>query len=213
MKKIKEKYVHLNSVSRLSHLSSPIIALTGGIATGKSTVSEYLKKSNHPLICADQMIKRIYEQDETIEFIAQNYPNCIEKNKINFKTLREIFFKNEQTQKKIEAHLYPRLSLEVQKEFIHIGKPDYIFYDVPLLFEKGMASGVDLILLVYSPYTTQKERLLARDKISNELAEQILEKQWSIEKKRPLSHFIINNDGPIEALPEKINIILDEILY
>lgn len=211
MSKLKNKYIQHTQASRLSGLASPIIGLTGGIATGKSTVSDYLKAQGHPVICADQMVKRLYSREETKAFIAQNFPEAYGAQGIDFKKLREVFFHQEKAQAMIEGFLYPRLALEVKAEFEDLGSPSYIFYDVPLLFEKNMASGVDLRLLVYAPYELQLKRLLERDKISTELAQEILSKQWPIDQKLKLSDFVIKNEGAREELPTEIEKILKEI--
>ena len=211
MAKLKEKYIQHSEASRLSGLPSPIIGLTGGIATGKSTVSDYLKAHGHPVICADQMVKLIYTRQETKDFIQTHFPQAFGSQGIDFKKLREVFFHDPKAQGLIEGFLYPRLALEVKTEFEGLGRPSYIFYDVPLLFEKGMAPGVDLRLLVYAPRELQLQRLLARDKISAELAQEILAKQWPIDQKLPLSDFIIKNEGAREELPAEIEKILKEI--
>ena len=211
MLKLKEKYIQHTKDSRISGLSSPVIGLTGGIATGKSTVSDYLKAQGHPVICADQMVKRLYGKEETINFIQKEFPGVCGPQGIDFKKLREVFFHDSKAQSLIEGFLYPRLALEVKTEFKSLGSPSYIFYDVPLLFEKNMASGVDLRLLVYAPYEIQLKRLLERDKISAELAQEILAKQWPIDQKLKLSDFVIKNEGAREELPTEIEKILKEI--
>lgn len=211
MKTLKEQYIQLTQDKRLSKLPVPVLGLTGGIATGKTTVSNYLKAQGHPLICADLLVKRIYQNKETFDFISEQFPLAITDKEIDFKKLRDIFFHQDQAQKKIEAYIYPRLSLEVQEEFKSLGSPAYVFYDVPLLFEKEMASGVDLRILVYAPYELQLKRLLARDKNTEELAKQILSKQWPIEKKKDLSDFIIKNEGALDELPREIENILNQI--
>lgn len=211
MKTLKGQYIHLTPESRLSKLPVPIIGLTGGIATGKTTVSNYIRAQGYPLICADQMVKQIYQSKETQSFISGQFPQAISNGLIDFKKLRDVFFHSDEAQKQIEAYIYPRLSLEFQEEYKKLGNPSYVFYDVPLLFEKNMDSGVDIKILVYAPFELQLKRLLERDKNSEELAKQILSKQWPIDKKKSLSDFIIKNEGAREELPREIENILNQI--
>jgi len=209
--KLKSKYQKLSSANRLSSLEVPIIAITGGIATGKSTVDEYLKTKGHPLISADALIKKIYQEATTFEFINRSFPQVIDTAKIDFKKLRDLFFHNEDVQKKIEEFLYPLLEIRMNDEFIALGKPDYLFYDVPLLFEKDMAKNVDVTVVVYAPENLQLERLLKRDSITPELAKQILSKQWPIEQKKNLANFVIDNQGSLNETQANINKVLDEL--
>lgn len=209
--KLKDKYHKLTPATRLSNLEVPIIGLTGGIATGKSTVSDYLKAKNHPLLCADVLVKKIYQEKETQEFIASHFPQAMIEGKIDFKKLRDLFFHEVSVQKQIEGFLYPRLGQKVREEYKLLESPAYLFYDVPLLFEKDMAPHADVLLVVYAKASIQKERLILRDKISEELAEQILAKQWPIDQKRDLAHFIIKNEGAPQELPAEIEKVLNEL--
>lgn len=209
--KLKDKYHKLNSTTRLSNLEVPIIGLTGGIATGKSTASDYLKKKGHPLLCADILVKKIYQEEETLKFIEGHFPQVVLEGKIDFKKLRDLFFHEALVQKKIEGFLYPRLSQKVKEEFKLLGSPSYLFYDVPLLFEKEMAAHADVLLVVYAKASIQKERLILRDKITEELAEQILSKQWPIEQKKKLADFVIKNEGAPEELPVEIDKVLNQL--
>ncbi len=78
--------------TRLYHIDIPIIGLTGGIATGKSTVSKMLIENGLPLICADSLVKEIYKDNEAKAFIRNLVPDAIINDEINFPALREHFF-------------------------------------------------------------------------------------------------------------------------
>lgn len=209
--KIKEKYNRLTTAQRLSHLAVPIIGLTGGIATGKSTVGNYLINKGYPLLNADLLIKMIYQGQETLDFISNHFPQVIHQEKIDFKKLRELFFHHKDVQTKVENFLYPRLEEKVVQEFKKLGNPEYLFYDVPLLYEKDMASHVDVTIVVYTSPMIQKERLIFRDKISEDLANQILSKQWPIDQKKALADFTIKNEGATNELPLEIERVLKEL--
>ena len=213
MHKLKPEYIKLTKNNRLYNSLRPIIGLTGGIATGKSTVSSILKDSSFDIIDADKLIKLIYKEEESISFIRNISPEFIEDGSVNFKKLRSAFFSSTNIQKTVESYLYSKLP----ETFIEIANQcknsDFLIYDVPLLFEKNIHSMVDVSILVYSPKELQKDRLMKRDLSTSQEADLIISKQLDIESKRSLSTFVIDNSGSIEDLnfqiEELINVITD----
>ena len=73
--KLKEEFITKNAHSRLHGLNKAVVALTGGIATGKSTVSDKLKAMGLPVVCADTLVKSIYATEEAKDFIFHHFPN------------------------------------------------------------------------------------------------------------------------------------------
>lgn len=178
-------------MSRLYKIQNKIIGITGGIATGKSSFSKLLQAEGLNVICADQLVKKIYLQPETLRFIKSISKQLVSDNKIDFKSLRELFFKDRVIKEKVEGHLYPRL----KSEFLNQIKSttSVIIYDIPLLFEKNLQSKFDSVVLVYASREQQILRLCKRDQISHSLAENILKHQLPIEKKLDLSDLVIDN--------------------
>ena len=184
----------LTSSERLYNLSIPIIGITGGVATGKSTISNYLKNINKNVICADSLVKKIYQKDSSVLFIKENFSNAVDKNKINFKTLRTIFFNNPIAQKKIEDFIYPQIKKVLIQELTLLPLQPYIIYDIPLLFEKNYQDKIDYTVCVYANADTQLKRLIKRDNITRELASNIINKQLNIEEKKQKADFVIDNN-------------------
>lgn len=209
--KLKEKYIKLTSKNRLYSLPYPIIALTGGIATGKTTVSNILKDKKLPVICADNLVRNIYKTQDAFDFISSNFPQAIHNNAIDFKILRSIFFNDKNAQEKIEEFIYARLEIFFKKEADAFDDLSYVIYDVPLLFEKELDSKVDLSICVYSPRDKQIERVLKRDNIDQQLAEKIIDTQTDIEQKRQLSDLIIDNTQAIENITNTVTKLLSKI--
>lgn len=192
-------------------LDIPVIGLTGGIATGKSTAASILKEKNLPVIDADALVKDVYALEQTKRLVEKLAPSVIKDEKIDFKLLREIFFTNPEVKTRLEQHIYALLPQEFAKRLAEFGKPRFIIYDVPLLFEKGLHHKVDQSVLIYTPKDTQLERLVKRDKIDPELAYKILGNQMPINEKRELSDFVIENTSDINNLKVKIEELLESL--
>ena len=208
MKKLKSNWIKKDSNSRIYNIPVPIIGLTGGIATGKSTVANLLRNKNIPVIDADQLVKNIYQQPSTIAFIRSQFPESMTDQKINFKKLREIAFANEANKSILENYIYSYLPEEFKKNYHLFESPPFIVYDVPLLFEKKLHLMVDLSICVYAPKTIQIERLMVRDQISRDLAESIINQQMDIEDKKKMSDFTISNTGA----PKDLEVIVERLL-
>ncbi|MFT6630489.1 MAG: dephospho-CoA kinase [Bacteriovoracaceae bacterium] len=215
MHKLKSNYIKLFTKNRLYNTSLPIIALTGGIATGKSTVAKILHELGVPVIDADCLIKLIYRDHKTIKFINKVCPKAIVENDIiDFKILREEFFKTEDLKVRIENFLYERLPLEFEKELkkLDFNEYEFLVYDIPLLFEKKLQSKFDLNILVYCSPEIQIQRLMKRDHIKKVLAQNILSQQIDIETKKSLSDLIILNNGTKEELLENTSKLLKSLI-
>ena len=211
--KLKEKYIRLTSQNILHGLNIPVIGLTGGIATGKSTVAKFFRNKGLPILDADELVKNIYAKDETRNFIKQNFSTAIQHDRIHFPTLREIFFNDAKAKDEIERFIYQRLPQEFLDALTKLGNPDFIIYDVPLLFEKKLNLLVDLTVVVYAPRGVQRARLMKRDGILDEMAQNILNHQEDIEDKKSKADFIIDNSQSETELREEIEQFLRKILH
>jgi len=214
VKKIRPELISLSTSTRLYQMPVPVIGLTGGIATGKSTVSKILLKQGFAIIDADQLVKSIYQQIEVIQEIKAAHTKCIIDQEIDFKILREAFFNNPELQTKIEGIIYQRMPLAFKQAYQRQDskKQNFIIYDVPLLFEKRLAPLVDLKVCVWSSSQQQIKRLMVRDGISEELCLKILTRQWDINKKRDQSDLVIMNDSSLEQLEHNVQSFISDLL-
>lgn len=213
--RLKTEFITKNSESRLYNLPVPVVGLTGGIASGKSTVAKFFQEKGIALISADQLVKNVYQTKEAHDFISEKFPNCIsEDGSINFKALREEVFNHEPNKILIENFIYAKLPKAFLEAFQSFQNPELIIYDVPLLFEKGLDQKVDLSICVYTPEDVQLERLKTRDQITTELGKKILSKQLSIEDKKRKANFVIDNsrENNLESLKAHSYRLLDLIL-
>lgn len=212
MKDLKPELKKLDSAHRLYQLDIPIMGLTGGIATGKSTVSRTLIKQGIPLIDADQLVKDIYNEEKVREHVRKNYPEAWQEENIHFPTLREKFFKDHKVKDEIERLIYSRLPDAFMRAYHKMSNPPFIVYDVPLLFEKNLQDKMDMTVLVYAPRTLQKSRIMARDGHTDEMAENILSHQLGIEDKKMRADFVIDNSKGLSELAVEVDNFLRQVL-
>jgi dephospho-CoA kinase len=211
MENLNPKWITKTSLTRLYEIPIPVIGLTGGIATGKSTVANFLRNKNFPIIDADALVKKIYQKTEVKEFIKINFPMAIQSDEINFKILRELAFKDKQNIQKIEECIYRFLPAEFKETYHTFTNPNFIIYDVPLLFEKQLNLLVDTKICVYAPKEIQIERLMKRDHIERDACLKILDNQMSIEDKKQLSDIVIKNDSTLDQLIQRTEIVILEL--
>lgn len=190
-----------------------IIGLTGGIASGKSTVSKIFRELGAEIIDADIKAKEISEREDVIKEIGNIFGKEVinSEGKIDRLKIKEIVFNNKEKLKKLNDLIHPKVMEEFKKIKENTGKNDIIIFDVPLLFESGMDKMCDKIILVFTDKKIQIKRMLERDGITEELAEKIINSQMSLEEKLNKSQIHLENNGTLEDLREKSETIYREL--
>lgn len=178
-----------------------IIGITGSIATGKSTVSQYLKDNNFTVIDADVIAKQIVTKGSPIlqQLVVAFGENILQNDgQLNRQYLAGIIFNDDEQRKKLDRLMHPAVLrvMQLQTQIASITQK-LIFWDVPLLFESGFNQYVDKTLVIYTTLDKQLERLIARQSLSIKQAEMMIASQWSIEKKKQLGDDIIDNNNDI----------------
>lgn len=211
MKILKADIEILDPEKRLYQVKQPIIAITGSIATGKSSATAIIRKLGYKVICADELVKAIYQTSEAQVLIQKVCPEAMKDGIINFTELRQAFFDDEKLKKEIETFIYLKLPEQFLKE-VPVSN-EVIFYDVPLLYEKNLESYFDLIIVIASSSKNQLERLKKRDHNSTlETLKKIIEKQMPVEKKAQQADYVIDNNGTVADLEQKIKETLEQFL-
>ena len=187
------------------------IALTGGIATGKSTVCNLLKLHGFLIIDADKIAHKLLDENsqKIEELFGKQY---VENGKVLRKELGKIIFSNEENKLKLEALLHPLIKEEIIKEskiFEEQNKP--YFVDIPLFFEK-MHYPISKSLVIYTPKNLQIERLMKRDNISEEEAKLKISNQMDIEEKRKLADMVIDNSQNLKHLQNEVENLISKVL-
>jgi dephospho-CoA kinase len=180
------------------------IGLTGGIASGKSTVSAMLVRRGAILVDADQIAREVVAPGSpTLAKVVQHFGQAVlfPDGSLNRKELGEIVFADTEARKQLEALLHPsiRALMTERMEFSQKRYPDkLVVVDVPLLFESGLEAMFMEVMVVYVPRELQLNRLVCRDGLTLEQAEKRLAAQMSIELKKDRADIVIDNRGTLE---------------
>ncbi len=184
------------------------IGLTGGIASGKSTISDALARKGLPVIDTDVISRELMQPGEPgfAASIAHFGSSILDKNgEIDRAALRRRVFDNPAERQWLEAMLHPLIRERVRQQADKL-KDGNVIIVVPLLFESGFDDLVDLSIAIDCPREIQLERLMQRDGVDRRLAEQMLDAQLSNEERLRRADLSIRNDGsrPAEQLAEEV---------
>ena len=182
------------------------IGLTGGIASGKSTVARLFSKRGVPVIDVDQVAREVVEPGEpALEAIVAEFGVQIlcPNGRLDRSALRSHVFKDAAARKTLEAIVHPRMLEATVRHANEAGGP-YQVIVAPLLVEFGLAGWADRVLVVDCDREIQLQRLLERDGGDRALAEAILDAQATREERLAVADDVINNDGSPDELPEAV---------
>jgi dephospho-CoA kinase len=184
--------------------SSPplLIALTGGIASGKSAVAEEFAKLGVPVLDTDQIARDVVAPGTPVlgQLVAEFGAEVLDENgQLNRAHVRERVFSDPAQRRKLEAITHPAIRAELARRSVAAGGA-YQVHVIPLLVETGRADAYDRVLVVDCPEEAQIERLLSRDRGSREQAEEILAAQASREERLNAAHDVIENTGTLRDL-------------
>jgi len=192
---------------------SLIVGLTGGIASGKSTVSNMLRDYGIPVICADQIAREVVNVGtKAYKQIVHQFGKQIlnEDQTINRAKLGSIVFQNETKRKQLNEIVHPAVREEMRKQqsyFTQQGEP-IVVLDIPLLFESNLTHLVDKVIVVYVNEQTQLERLMKRNDFTKEEALARINAQMPLKEKVNKADEMIDNNGTIEETKNQLEKIL-----
>lgn len=188
-----------------------VIGLTGSIAVGKSTVTHYLKNKGYVVLDADEISRHALDQGTSCYQKVIKLFGCMDKEgNIDRKQLGNIVFQDQAKKKQLEDIIHPYVIDEI-KRGIQSCQDKLIFLDVPLLYEVHLEKLCDKVIVVYVDEMTQKERLMKRNSISGERAEMLMKQQISIEEKRKIADYVIDNRNTLKELYINIERVLEVI--
>ncbi|SDW95580.1 dephospho-CoA kinase [Marininema mesophilum] len=188
------------------------IGLTGGIATGKSTVSQMIAKRGGLIIDADQVAREVVEPGtEGSVKVRARFGDSVftHSGELNRHALRNVIFNDEGARKDLNQILHPLILHRMQSlrdEFE--SKPGGIaVLDIPLLIEEGLTFLVDQVVVVYVPEPLQLMRLMAREGIRDEKAMQMVQAQMPIEEKKRFADVLIDNSGTMADTERQVDLL------
>ena len=204
-------YSGLNAVETLRGKDNRLVlGVTGGIASGKTTVANMLKEKGAPIVDLDIIARQIVEPrkpawEEIVEYFGEQILQ--EDGNIDRKKLSDIVFGDLQKRKKLESFTHPRINEEFGRQVNGISEKEpgaIIQVVVPLLIEVNMQHMFHKVLVVHVPEEIQIERLAARDGISREEAANILKAQLPIDEKVGYADFVIHNEDTLEETKKQV---------
>ena len=190
-----------------------VVGITGGIASGKTTMVRLLKKKNMSIHDSDAVVRKIYSRPTTkfTNYLKEiNLGHSIKNNKINKPTIREEVFNSPKKRKNLEKYIHKEIKkdrdifLQKQKQ----KKTRLVFLDIPLLFENKLEKICDYVILLYAPLKLRKKRAIKRRGMNKEILEKIIKTQLTDKTKRNKSDFVVNTSKNINrSLNNVLNII------
>ena len=194
-----------------------VLGVTGGIASGKTTVSAILEELGAPLIDFDVLARQVVEPGKpALKLIVDYFGKVILQadGALDRKKLAGIVFSDSEKRQKLESFTHTAIFKEYlnQVSVIAAGKPDAVIQvAVPLLFELNLQSSFDKVLVVYVSPGRQVERLVARDGVSRDAAARILKSQLPIDEKVAPADYVINNEGSMEKTRRQVEALWEKL--
>lgn len=188
------------------------IGLTGGIASGKSTVSLYLASLGMEIIDGDFLAREVLVlYPEILTYLQDTYGDLIfQEGQLDRRALGRIIFQDEEKKRAYLDVIMPKIVEEARKR-LKEAKGSFVVLDAALLFEEGLEKDVDITVTVFVPYEVQLERLLKRDGLTvSEAVSRIRSQMPLAEKKRRADH-VVDNSGSREETYQQINEILKSL--
>jgi dephospho-CoA kinase len=191
-----------------------LIGLTGGIASGKSTVANMIRNLKLPLLDSDQIAREVMLKEDIMKELKKAFGQEIfdDKGKLSRKTLARIIYNDETARKTLNAIVHPHVKEEILKELKAKHQEDkVVFIDVPLLYESGFDQMMDQVIVVYVPTEVQLDRLINRDHIEKAYAMQKINAQEDLESKIKKADYMIDNRHSVDYTNKQLMQVLEEI--
>jgi dephospho-CoA kinase len=193
-----------------------LVGLTGGIASGKSTVAKILERLGVAVINADTLSREVVEpgQDAWKEIVEALGADVLQSDQtLDRQKIRTIIFNNPAFRKKLESIIHPRVRALAEERIREHTAAGYsiIVYEVPLLFEGNLQEWLRPVILVACDVGTQRTRLQERDHLTEAEAQKHIDAQMSLTEKRRLADYVIENNGSHADLEQQVRAVVEKI--
>lgn len=190
-------------------MAKPTVGLTGGIASGKSTVAEMFRALGVPIVDADAIAREVVEPGtEGLRAIVETFgegvltaDGTLDRNKLG-----DVVFGDAEARGKLNAITHPRIAARSAERMQELARGDapYVIYEAALLVENDIYGAFDALVVVAADEATQIERLRHRDGIGEEAARARIDAQLPLTRKVQVADFVVRNDGAIEDTREQV---------
>ncbi len=193
-----------------------VVGLTGGIASGKSTVSRIFQENGVPVVCADDLARRAVEPGSSgLEEIRRAFGIGVfdAQGELDRAAMAKIVFQDKEARKLLESIIHPAVSREKDRILAELESQGHeiVIVDVPLLYESSWQKSFDLVIVAYAPRDVQQQRLIQRDHMSPQEAQARIEAQMDIEEKKRLADNVIDNTGDLEHTRLQVENVLRQL--
>ena len=189
-----------------------IIGLTGSIGMGKSTTAQMFREAGCPVFDADAAVHDLYAKGgKAVPIIRAVFPDAIKNGAVNRGVLGQHMRADPLHLKVLESFIHPLVSESRAAFFERHKDADIVVMDVPLLFETGLDKAVHHIVVVTAPFEVQRERVLAREGMTPELFQSLLDRQTPDSEKRKRAHTLIFTDKGLDNAREQVQKIVQDL--
>lgn len=201
----------------ISSAAMILVGLTGGVATGKTTVANMFKECGAVVIDADELAREVVKPGKPAwrEIVATFGRQILNTDRtVNRHALGAIVFGDKTKLRRLERIIHPRVAREqarLTKEAARKNPKAVVIYDVPLLFEAGIDQRVDKILVVATDCETQITRLQKRNGLSRPEALQRIKSQMPLSKKRRRADFVLDGTTPLRTLGKQVSVLFKQV--
>lgn len=192
------------------------LGLTGGIATGKTTISNYLKTKGIPVLDADEYARKVVEPGTPgLTDIVNTFGKQVLQSdgSLNRKLLGQIIFNDMTARQKLNGITHPRIQQMMTDKLQKLAKDKtpLVILDIPLLLENHNIAGADAIMVVTVPESIQLNRLMQRNNLTKEEAQRRIDAQMPLSEKEKLADFIVDNSGTIANTLTQVDKVIQNI--
>ena len=193
-----------------------VFGLTGGIGSGKSSVAALLRERGVPVVDADELAREAVAKGSQglAEVVAAFGRQMLGPDgNLDRQQLGALVFSDAEARKRLNSITHPRVRLLSQQRFMELERQGIALaaYDVPLLFEVGLDAVLRPVVVVAASEAEQLERIQARDGLSAEAARARIRAQLPLAEKQQRADYVVDNDGPLSALPAKVDGLLSQL--
>lgn len=196
-----------------------VVGLTGGIASGKSTVRRVLEEHDVRVLDADAIYHELItpldgEPSSLARQVAERFPGVLaDDGNLDREALGRVVYASEDERRALEAITHPAVAQEVGRrtQALREAGCSLVIYDVPLLYERRLETGMDGVIVVWVPEAIQIERLVARDGISEDDAGRRLSAQLPLDEKKRRANWVIDNSGTLDQTRQQVDRLWNDI--